>query len=42
MKTNGQRTGGGELKPEYREAWADYMCRYILEFQKRGSWHFGK
>lgn len=36
MKTNGQRTGGGELKPEYREAWADYMCRYILEFQKRG------
>lgn len=36
MKTNGQRTGGGKLLPEYRTAWADYLCRYILEFRQRG------
>ena len=36
MKTNGQRVGGGKLKPEYRSAWADYLCRYILEFRNRG------
>lgn len=36
MKTNGQRTSGGSLKPEYRDFWADYICRYIQEFQKRG------
>lgn len=36
MKTNGKRVQGGRLKPEYRAAWAEYMCRYILEFQKRG------
>lgn len=36
MKTNGSRVGGGSLKPEYRNMWADYICRYIKEFQKRG------
>lgn len=36
MKTNGQRVGGGSLKPEFRALWADYICRYIEEFQKRG------
>ena len=36
MKTNGSRIGGGSLKPEYRDFWADYICRYIGEFQKRG------
>lgn len=36
MKTNGRRTGGGKLLPEYRAAWADYLCRYILEFRQRG------
>lgn len=36
MKTNGSRVGGGSLKPEYRDFWADYICRYIQEFQKRG------
>ena len=36
MKTNGSRVGGGSLKPEYRDFWADYICRYIEEFQKRG------
>lgn len=36
MKTNGSRTGGGSLKPQYRARWARYLCRYIMEFQKRG------
>lgn len=36
MKSNGSRIGGGSLKPEYRDFWADYICRYIEEFQKRG------
>lgn len=36
MKTNGQRKKGGSLKPEYRERWAEYLCRYAEEFQKRG------
>lgn len=36
MKTNGERKHGGRLKPEYRAFWADYLCRYILEFRNRG------
>lgn len=36
MKTNGKKTGGGSLKKEYRDFWASYICRYILEYQKRG------
>lgn len=36
MKTNGNRNYGGKLKPEYRKRWAEYICRYILEYQKRG------
>lgn len=36
MKTNHSRIKGGRLKPEYRDFWADYICRYIEEFQKRG------
>lgn len=36
MKTNGQRTYGGSIKPEYRKMWADYICHYIMEFIKRG------
>lgn len=36
MKTNNSRIKGGSLKPEYRDFWADYICRYIKEFQKRG------
>ena len=36
MKTNGQMTGGGKLKPEYRDAWARYYCRYIDEYEKEG------
>lgn len=36
MKTNGSRVAGGSLKPEYRQRWADYICRYIHEFTDRG------
>ena len=36
MKTNGSRKHGGSLKPEYYGLWAEYICRYILEFQERG------
>lgn len=36
MKTNGNRKQGGRLKPEYRQMWAEYICRYIKEFKNRG------
>ena len=36
MKTTDKRVGGGSLMPEYRDFWADYICRYIEEFRKRG------
>lgn len=36
MKTNESRVQGGKLKPEYREFWAEYICRYIKEYEKRG------
>lgn len=36
MKTNRNRNHGGTLKPEYRSIWADYICRYISEYRKRG------
>ena len=36
MKTNGSRLGGGSLKKEYYSRWAEYLCRYIEEFEKRG------
>ncbi len=36
MKTNGRREQGGKLKPAFREMWAEYLCRYIEEFRKRG------
>ncbi len=36
MKTNGQRCRGGKLRTEYRQMWADCICRYIREFQQRG------
>lgn len=36
MKTNGEKAGGGFLKTEYRHLWASYICRYILEYKKRG------
>lgn len=36
MKSNGERNYGGELKQEYKKAWADYICRYVKEYRKRG------
>lgn len=36
MKTNGEKVHGGKLKPEYREFWAEYICRYIKEYEKKG------
>lgn len=36
MKENGRREAGGKLKKEYRQFWAEYLCRYMKEFQKRG------
>ncbi len=36
FKTNGQRHGGGRLRPECYGAWAAYICRYIREFEDRG------
>jgi glucosylceramidase len=36
MKTNGEMNHGGKLKPEYRQAWADYFVRYLQEYKKQG------
>ncbi len=36
MKTNGQMNHGGKLKPEYRQAWANYLVRYIQEYEQEG------
>ena len=36
MKTNGERDHGGKLKRRYWKRWAEYLCRYIDEFRKRG------
>ena len=36
MKTNKGRKKGGSLKTQYRKRWAEYICRYIEEFKKRG------
>lgn len=36
MKTNGDRNHGGKLKEEYKDRWAEYICRYIQEYRKRG------
>lgn len=36
MKTNGERNHGGKLKDEYKTAWAEYICKYIMEYRKLG------
>lgn len=36
MKTNQDRNHGGKLKEEYKKIWAEYICRYINEYRKRG------
>ncbi len=35
MKDTGKRNEGGKLKPECHKQWAEYICRYIEEYQKR-------
>jgi glucosylceramidase len=35
MKTNGKMTFGGSLRPEYRQAWADYMVRFIADMDRQ-------
>lgn len=41
MKTNGQMNNGGQLKPECRDVWARYYCRYIREYEKEGITFWG-
>lgn len=36
MKTNQSRIGGGLLKPEYYDVWAEYICQYVLQCKKDG------
>ena len=36
MKTNGEMNNGGELKDEYRNAWAHYFCKYIKAYEDEG------
>jgi glucosylceramidase len=41
MKTTGQMNYGGQLKPECRDVWARYYCRYIREYEKEGVTFWG-
>jgi glucosylceramidase len=36
MKTNGQMNGGGKLRPECRQAWAQCFVRFIQAYQAEG------
>ena len=36
MKTNGEMKHGGKLKPEFRDAWARYFCRYLDAYRREG------
>jgi glucosylceramidase len=36
MKTNGQMMRGGKLRPDCRQTWANYYCRYIREYEREG------
>ncbi len=36
MKTNGEMNHGGKLKPEYARRWAEYMARFVREYQNEG------
>jgi glucosylceramidase len=35
MKDNNNMLQGGKLKPEFREAWANYYVKFIREYEKR-------
>ena len=36
MKTNGDMAHGGQLKPEDRQAWADYYVRFVQAYRQHG------
>src|SRR5689334_8012252 len=36
MKTNGEMLHGGKLKPEFRQAWANYYTKFIRAYEKEG------
>jgi glucosylceramidase len=36
MKTNGDMLHGGKLKPEFRQAWADYFTKFIRAYEQEG------
>ncbi|MBO6016011.1 MAG: glycoside hydrolase family 30 protein [Lachnospiraceae bacterium] len=36
MKTNGKMSKGGKLKEDCRQAWAEYIAKYIQEYRKEG------
>lgn len=37
MKTNASRLGGGMLKEEYYDVWAEYLCKYIRQWMNAGA-----
>lgn len=41
MKTNNNMLRGGELKPEYYQAWADYFVKFLQEYDKEGISFWG-
>ena len=41
MKTNGNMLQGGELKPEFAGAWAEYYIKFIEAYEKQGIPIFG-
>lgn len=36
MKTNSSMLKGGYLLPEYRQTWANYICKFIAAYEKAG------
>lgn len=36
MKTNGHMLKGGKLKPEFRQAWANYFTKFIRAYEAEG------
>lgn len=36
MKTNNNMLQGGKLKPEYRQAWANYFVKFIKTYEQKG------
>jgi glucosylceramidase len=36
MKTNGSMLHGGKLKPEFRQAWASYVAKFVRAYEREG------